>query len=209
MPSGSVCVCAGLLFFPSSKSAILCPYFLIMLTAAVSSSKTMFYINLVHFRQTQEGLFVFKTYVLLWFCSVAHLCHVHLRSNGLKHTAGFPVLYHLLELAQTHVHWVSDVIQPSHPLSSPSPPVFNISQHQGLFQWVGSSQQVAKGLELQLQHQSFQWIFKVDFLWFDLLAVQGTLRNLLQHHSSKLSILQCSSFFAVQLSHPFMTTGKP
>ena len=71
----------------------------------------------------------------------------------------FPVHHQLLELAQTHVHWVGDAIQPSHPLSSPSFSAFNLSQHQGLFQWVGSSQQVAKVLELQLQHQSLQWIF--------------------------------------------------
>ena len=102
-------------------------------------------------------------------------------------------------------------IQPSHPLSSLSPPAFNLSQHQGLFQWVSSSHQVAKVLELQLQHQSFQWIFRTDFFrtdWLDLLAVQGTLKSLLQHHSSKASILQCSSFLIVQLSHPYMTTGK-
>ena len=65
---------------------------------------------------------------------------------------------------QTHSHWVSDAIQPSHPLLSPSPPTFNLSQHQGLFKWVSSLNQVAKVLELQLQHQSFQWIFKTDFL---------------------------------------------
>ena len=79
------------------------------------------------------------------------------------------------------------------------------------FQWVGSSHLVAKELELQLQHQSFQWIFRVDFLridWFHLLAVQGTLKSLLQHHSSNASILQCSTFFMVQLSHLYMTTGK-
>ena len=78
-------------------------------------------------------------------------------------TPGFPVHHHLPELPQTHVHWVSDAIQPSHPLSSPSP-AFNLSQHQCLFQWVSSSHQVAKVLELQLQHQSFQWIFRADFL---------------------------------------------
>ena len=85
VPPGSVCGCAVLLVFPSSKSAILCPYSQIMLTAAVNSSRTMFHINLVHFRQSQEGLFVFKINVLLWFCSVAHLYHVHLWSNGLQH----------------------------------------------------------------------------------------------------------------------------
>ena len=84
-------------------------------------------------------------------------------------TPGFPVLHHLLELAQTHVHWVCDAIQPSHPLSSPSPPALNLSQYQGLFKWVSSSHQVAKILEFQLQHQSFQWIFRTGFFldWLD------------------------------------------
>ena len=76
----------------------------------------------------------------------------------------FPVHHQLPELTQTHVHRVGDVIQPSHPLLSPSPPAFNLSQHQGLFEWVGSLQQVAKILEFQLQHQSFQWIFRIDSL---------------------------------------------
>ena len=77
---------------------------------------------------------------------------------------GFPVHHQLLEPGQTHVHWIGDAIQPSHPLSSPFPPVFNLAQHQGLFQWVSSSNQVAKSLEFQLQHQFFQWIFRTDFL---------------------------------------------
>ena len=78
---------------------------------------------------------------------------------------GFPVHHQPPELAQTHVHWVSDDIQPSHPLSSPSP-TFNLSQHQGFFQWVSSLHQEAKvlGLRLQLQHQSFQWMFRTNFL---------------------------------------------
>ena len=75
---------------------------------------------------------------------------------------GFPVHHHLPELPQTHGHRVSDAIQPSRPLSSPSPPALNLSQHHGLFQWIGSSHQVAKVLEVQ--HQSFQWILKVDFI---------------------------------------------
>ena len=77
---------------------------------------------------------------------------------------GFPVLHYLPEFVQTHDCWVDDAIQPSHPLLSPSPPALSLSQHQSLFQWVSSSHQVAKVLELQLQHQSFQWIFMVDFL---------------------------------------------
>ena len=79
-------------------------------------------------------------------------------------TPGLPVHHQLPELTQIHVHWVRDVIQPSHPLLSPSPPTFNLSQHQGLFKWVSSSHQVAKVLEFQFQHQSFQWIFRTDFL---------------------------------------------
>ena len=110
----------------------------------------------------------------------------------------------------SYVRWVSDAIQPSHPLSSPSP-AFSLSQHHGHFQWVSSSHQVAKVLELQLQQQSCQWIFRVDFLsidWFDLLAVQETLKSLLQHHNLKASVLWCSAFFMLLLSHPNMTTGK-
>ena len=77
---------------------------------------------------------------------------------------GFPVHHQLPELTQTLIHWVSDAILPSHPLSSPSPPAFNLFQHQGLFQWVSSMHQVAKVLELQLQHQFFQWIFRTNLL---------------------------------------------
>ena len=126
-------------------------------------------------------------------------------------TPGLPVHHQLPEFTQTHVHRVSDAIQPSHPLSSPSPLAPNPSQQQSLFQWVNSSHEVAKGLEFQLQHYSFQRnpgriSFRMD--WLDLLAVQGTLKSLLQHHSSKASILWHSAFFTVQLSHPYMTTGK-
>ena len=76
----------------------------------------------------------------------------------------FAVHHQLLEPAKTHVHWVGDAIQPSHPQSYRSPPAFNPSQHQDLFQWVSSSCQVAKVLEFQLQHQYFQWVFRIDFL---------------------------------------------
>ena len=79
-------------------------------------------------------------------------------------TPGLPVHHQHPESTQTHAHSVGDATQPSHPLSSPSPPTFNISQHQGLFQWVSSLHQLAKVLESQLQHQSFQWIFRTDFL---------------------------------------------
>ena len=76
----------------------------------------------------------------------------------------FPVLYQLQELAQTHVHWVGDAMQPSHPLSSPSPPASNPSQHQGLLKWINSLHEVANVLEFQLQHQSFQWTPRADLL---------------------------------------------
>ena len=105
-------------------------------------------------------------------------------------TPGLPVHHQFPEFTQTHVHWVGDAIQPSHPLSSPSPPTFHLSQHQGLSQGVSSSHQVAKVLEFQLQHQSFQWTFRTDSFrmdWLDLLVVQGTLKSL-QHHSSKASV---------------------
>ena len=92
---------------------------------------------------------------------------IFLQSKGFSRvfcsTPGLPVHHQLPALAQTHVHWVSDAIQLTQPLSSPSP-AFSLSQHQGLYQWVSSSYQVAKVLEFQLQHQSFQWIFRTDFL---------------------------------------------
>ena len=79
-------------------------------------------------------------------------------------TPGLPVHHQLPEFIQTHVHWVGDAIEPSHPLSSPSHPTFNLSQHQGLFKWVSSLHQVAKVLELKLQHLSFQWTLRIDLL---------------------------------------------
>ena len=96
-------------------------------------------------------------------CSVIQSCLTLCDSMDCS-TPGFLVLHHLLELAQIHVHWVGNVIQPSHPLLNLSSPVFNLSQHQGLFKWVSSLYQVAKILELQLQHQPFHWIFRTDFL---------------------------------------------
>ena len=106
------------------------------------------------------------------------------------------------EFAQTYPHWLSDTIQPS-PLSPTSLPDLNLSQHQGLFQWVSSSHQVARVLELQLQHQSFQWMFRVDFFridWFDLLAVQETLRAF-----SSTTVLK-HQFFSTQ---PSLWTNSP
>ena len=103
--------------------------------------------------------------------TVQSLSHIRVFETPMDcSTPGFHVLHHLLEFAQTHVHCVSDAIQPSHPLSSPSPPSLSLSQHQGLFKWVSP---------LLIS-------FRID--WFDLLAVQGTLISILQHHSSKASI---------------------
>ena len=123
-----------------------------------------------------------------------------------------PVHHQLLELTQTHARWVGDAIQPFHPLSSPSPPAFNLSQLQGLFKWVSSLHQMASkywsfsfSISPSNEHSGLI-LFRMD--WLDLLAVQGTLKSLLQHHSSKASILWCSAFFTVQLSYPYMTTGK-
>ena len=125
---------------------------------------------------------------------------------------GLPVHHHLPEFIQTHVHWVGDAIQPSHPLLSPSPLAFSLSQHQGLFsdesvlciRWpkywsfsfsIGPSNEYSGLIS-----------FRMD--WLDLLTVHGTLKSLLQHYSSKASILEHSAFFMVQLSYPYMTTGK-
>ena len=125
---------------------------------------------------------------------------------------GFPVLHYLLEFAHAHVHRLSHAIQLRHPLSSPSPLAFDHSQHQGLFHWVGSLYRVVKVVKLQLQHFSlfneYSGLISFRMDWLDLLAVQGTLKSLLQHHSSKASILRCSAFLMVQLSHPYMTIGK-
>ena len=97
------------------------------------------------------------------FSSVAQSCPT--LCNPMNHsTPGLPVHHHLPEFTETHVHWVSDAIQPSHPLASPSPPAPNLSHHKGLFQWVNTVHEVAKVLEFQLQHQSFQWTPRTDLL---------------------------------------------
>ena len=122
------------------------------------------------------------------------------------YTPGFPVHHYLLEFAQTHVLWVDDSIQQSHPLF---PPLFNLSQHQGLFQWVGFFTSGGQSIGASAS-VSVLPIFRVDFLSDWLVGSPCCLRTLkspLQHHSSKASVLQCSTFFMVQLSHPYMA-GK-
>ena len=124
---------------------------------------------------------------------------------------GLPVHHQLPEFTQTHVHWIGDAIQPSHPLSSPSPPTFNLSECQGLFKWVSSSHQVAKYWSFSFSispSNEYSGLISFRMDWLDLLAVQGTLKSLLQHHSSKASILQCSAFLMVQFSQPYVTVGK-
>ena len=128
-------------------------------------------------------------------------------------TPGLPVHHQLPELAQSqsHVHWVGDAIQPSHPLSSPSHPAFNLSQHRGL---TFSNEPVpcirwAKYWSFSISPSNeYSGLISFRMDWLDLLAAQGTLKGLLQQHSSKASILRHSAFFIVQLSHPYVTTGK-
>ena len=151
-------------------------------------------------------LFVFSAQ----FSSVAQSCPTLCNLMNCS-TPGHPVYHQLLEFTQTHVHWVSDAIQPSHSLSSPSPPapippsirVFS-NESTLLMRWP-KYWSFSFSISPSNEHPGLI-SFRMD--WLDLLAVQGTLKSLLQHHSSKASILQCSSFFTVQLSHPYMTTGK-
>ena len=132
------------------------------------------------------------------------LCH------SMNHSMpGFPVHHELPEFTQTHVHRVSDAIQPSHPLLPPAHPAFNLSQHQGLFQWTVLCIKRPKYWNFSNSPSNeYSGLISFRLDWLDLLAVQGTLKSLLQHHSSKASILWHSAFFIVQLSHPCMTTGK-
>ena len=123
---------------------------------------------------------------------------------------GLSVHHQLPELTQTHVHWVGDTIQPSHPLSLPSPAAFNLSQHQGLFKWISSSHQVANVLANFSINTSNEYSglisFRMDCLGH--LAVQGISQESSPTHSSKASILHGPAFFIVQLLHTYMTTGK-
>ena len=108
-------------------------------------------------------------------------------------------------------HGLQHAIQPSHPLSSPSPPAFNLSQHQGLFQWVSSLHHVPKYWSFCFSispSSEYSGLISFRMDWLDLFAVQGTLKSLLQHHCSKASTLQCSAFLKVQLPYPYMTTRK-
>ena len=145
------CPVMSFMWFPLLLFPYHCVLFSVNLIARWQKGMQMLFPNTPSFREIQ-------------FRSVQSLSPVWLYNPVDCSTPGFPVHHQLPELAQTHVHQVSDAIQPAHPLVLPSPPTFNLSQHQGLFQRVSSSHQVAKVLEFQLQHQSFQWVFRTDFL---------------------------------------------
>ena len=127
---------------------------------------------------------------------------------------GFPVLHHLPEFAQTHVHQVGDTIQPSHLLSLTSPPVFNLSQHQERTVFSNESVLCIRwpkywSFSFSISpSKEYSVLISLRIHWFDLLAVQVTLKSLLQHHSSKASILRLSDFFMVQHSHPYIDYWK-
>ena len=133
-----------------------------------------------------------------------------LRPHELQHTR-FPVLHYLLEFAQTHVRWVSDAIQPSHPLLPPSPPALSLPSIRVFSNELALHIRWPKYWSFSFSMSPFNeysGLISFRIYWFDFLAVQGTLKSLLQHHSSKASIFQHSALFIVQLSHPYMTTGK-
>ena len=130
--------------------------------------------------------------LLLFSCSIV--------SNSMStdcSTPGFPELHYLLEFAQTHVHWVSDTIQPSLPLSTPSPPALNLSQHQGWPKYGNFSFSISPSNE-------YSGLISLRIDWFDLLAIQGTLKSLLQHHSSKASVLPCSTLWSNSHIHTWL-----
>ena len=164
----------------------------------------------VHSKETPEKLSLTYTNKSVQFSSVAQSCPT--LCDSMNHSKpGLPVHHHLPEFTQTHVHWVRDAIQPFHPGSSPSPPAHNLSQHQRLSNESTLHMRCPKYWSLSFSIIPSTEIpglisFRMD--WLDLFAVQGNLKSLLQHHSSNASILRCSAFFAVQLSHPYMITGK-
>ena len=146
MPSNHLILCRPLLFLPAIFPSIM-----------VFSNESV-----LHIRWPKDWSFSFSI-SSVHFSSVTQSCPTLCNPMN-RSMPGLPVHHQLLDFTQTHVHRVGDGIQPSHPLSPPSPPALNLSQHHGLFQCVSSSHQVAKVLELQLQHQSFQWIFRTDFI---------------------------------------------
>ena len=147
-----ICLCSFKCTFP-------CQF----LTDKVLSKHKLFYKNVSGLNIIMTMCSIFLTCPSVQFSSVTQPCPTLCDPLNCSKSV-FPVHHQLTELTQIHVQRVSDAIQPSHPLLSPSPPVLNLSHHQGLFKWVSSSHQVAKVLVFQLHHQSFQWIFRTDFL---------------------------------------------
>ena len=146
---------------------------------------------------------IFERRMPIQFSSVAQSCPTLCNRMDCS-TPGLPVHHQLPELAQTQVHQAGDAIQPSHPVLSPSPPAFNLFQHQGLFQG-----QSIRSFSFSISPSSeYSGLIFFKSHWLDLLAVQETLKSLLQHHSSNASVLRHSACFMVQLSHSYMTTGK-
>ena len=147
------------------------------------------------------NLFLLFKYIVYIFhfqlSSVALLCPTLCNPTN-RSIPGLPVLHQLPEFAQTHVHWVGDAIQSSYPLSSLSPPALNLSQHQGLFKWVSPLHQVAKVLEFQLQHQSFQWTPRTDLLYDGLVGSPCSLGD--SQESSPTPQFKSIQFFGAQLS---------
>ena len=145
------------------------------------------------------------------FSSVAQSCPTLCDPMNWSMT-GLPVHHQLPEFTQTNVHGVSDAIQPSHPLSSPSPPTpippsIKVFSNESTLRMRWPKHWTFSFSIIPSKEHPGLISFRMD--WLDLLAVQGRLKSLLQHHTSKPSILRCSAFFTVQLSHPYMTTGKP
>ena len=156
-----------------------------------------------------EYMHVFKPVSSVQFSSVSQSC-LTLCNPMNSSTPGLPVHHHLPEITQIHVHRVRDAIQPSHPRSSPYllpsiPPSIRVFSNESTLR-MRSPKYWSFSFSIIPSKDPGLISFRMD--WLDLLTVQGTLKSLLQHHSSKASILQCSAFFTVQLSHPYMTTGK-
>ena len=126
------------------------------------SGKLLISLSNLNVSLAKQNIIGYRFFPTVQFSSVQSLSRVSLFATPWM--PGLPVHHQLPESTKTHVHWVSDAIQPSHPLLTPSPPALNLSQHQGLFQWVSSLHQMAKVLEFQLQHQFFQWTPRTDFL---------------------------------------------
>ena len=153
---------------------------------------------------TRIVFYLLQSQVQLCCCSVTKLCPTLCDPMDCS-IPGLPVHHQIPEFTHTHVHWVGDAIQPSHPLPSPSPPALKLSQHQRLFKWVSSSHQVAKGLEFQLQHQSFQWTFRTDFLQNGLVGSPCSLRD--SQESSPTPQFKSINSLALSLLHsPTLTS---